>query len=246
MVSVFYVTPTTTRSEELLLTLPGNIGLVFGAMLLIGFGNLLGHWKWTLVASWIGMTVFGGLMALVTPTNKGMMIAFTFLMQTFFGWAQYESIAFTQLGVHQHDLGLSGGLAGVARYAGGSLAQAIYVSVLANTQAARAAVTVPEAVLQAGGSTIMAGEILAAFPLGATALAAIPDVTADILAAAGTAYQWSYAHGLSITALSSLAFGGVGLVCCFLLENIDSKMNNTTNVFLENDINADKNESGTH
>ncbi|KAK4891378.1 hypothetical protein LTR27_010032 [Elasticomyces elasticus] len=246
MVSVFYVTPTTTRSEELLLTLPGNIGLVFGAMLLIGFGNLLGHWKWTLIASWIGMTVFGGLMALVTPTNKGMMIAFTFLMQTFFGWAQYESIAFTQLGVHQHDLGLSGGLAGVARYAGGSLAQAIYVSVLANTQAARAAVSVPAAVLQAGGSTTMAGEILAAFPLGATALAAIPDVTADILAAAGSAYQWSYAHGLSITALSSLAFGVVGLVCCFLLENIDSKMNNTTNVFLENDINADKNESGTH
>ena len=37
----------------------------------------------------------------------------------FFGWAQYESIAFTQLGVPQQDLGFSGGLAGMARYAGG-------------------------------------------------------------------------------------------------------------------------------
>ncbi|KAK0304936.1 hypothetical protein LTR01_007141 [Friedmanniomyces endolithicus] len=242
MINVFYITPTTSRSEQLLLSLPGNIGLVFGAILLISFGNLVGHWKWSLVGSWIGMTIFGGLMAMVTPTNKGMMIAFTFLEQTFFGWAQYESIAFTQLGVHQHDLGMSGGLAGVARYAGGSLAQAIYVSILANTQAARAAVAVPAAVLQAGGSATMASEILAAFPSGALALAKVPGVNAQILGAAGSAYQFAYAHALSITALSSLAFGGVGLICCLLCENIDAKMNDTTNIFLENDVNAAHNE----
>ncbi|KAK0938558.1 hypothetical protein LTR29_009872 [Friedmanniomyces endolithicus] len=242
MINVFYITPTTSRSEQLLLSLPGNIGLVFGAILLISFGNLVGHWKWSLVGSWIGMTIFGGLMAMVTPTNKSMMIAFTFLEQTFFGWAQYESIAFTQLGVHQHDLGMSGGLAGVARYAGGSLAQAIYVSILANTQAARAAVSVPAAVLQAGGSATMASEILAAFPAGALALAKVPGVNAQILGAAGSAYQFAYAHALSITALSSLAFGGVGLICCLLCENIDAKMNDTTNIFLENDVNAAHNE----
>lgn len=224
MINVFYITPTTTRSEQLLLTLPGNIGLVFGAMCLIAFGNLAGHWKWTLTISWIGMTVFGGLMALVTPTNKGMMIAFTFLEQSFFGWAQYESIAFTQLGVHQHDLGMSGGLAGVARYAGGSLAQAIYVSILANTQVTRAAKLVPAAVVQAGGSMKMGEALLAAFPLGATALEAVPGVNASILGAAASAYQWAYAHALSVTALSSLAFGGVGLIMCLLCENIDAKV----------------------
>lgn len=224
MIDVFYVTATTSRSEQLLLTLPGNLGLVFGAMLLICFGNLVGHWKWTLVASWTGMTIFGGLMALVTPYNKGMMIAFTFLEQTFFGWAQYESIAFTQLGVHQHDLGMSGGLAGVARYAGGSLAQAIYVSILANTQSAKAARLVPAAVQQAGGSATMAEALLAAFPLGTAALEAVPGVNAQILVAAGSAYQWAYAHALSITALSSLAFGGFGLAMCLLCENIDAKV----------------------
>ncbi len=98
MVNVFYITPTTTRSETLLLTLPGNLGLVFGAMLLIIFGNLIGHWKKTLIVSFIGMVFWGGMIGLVTPHNKGLMIAFTFLEQTFFGWAQYESIAFTQLG----------------------------------------------------------------------------------------------------------------------------------------------------
>jgi len=44
---------------------PPDAGLVFGAILLISFGNLVGHWKWSLVGSWIGMTIFGGLMAMV-------------------------------------------------------------------------------------------------------------------------------------------------------------------------------------
>ena len=48
MINVFYVTPTTSRSEQLLLTLPGNLGLVSGACALIAFGSVFKHWKWTL------------------------------------------------------------------------------------------------------------------------------------------------------------------------------------------------------
>lgn len=168
------------------------------------------------------------MMAMVTPHNKGMMIAFTFLEQTFFGWAQYLSIAFTQLGVHQHDLGMSGGLAGVARYAGGSLAQAIYVSILTNAQASRAASTVPQAAMQAGATSDTATALLAAFPLGSAAIAKVPGINDQILGAAGTAFQWSYAYGLKITALASLSFGFFGLIMCFLCEDIDPKVRTIT------------------
>lgn len=44
-----------------------------------------------------------------------------------------------------------------------------------------------------------------------------------------------------MTALASLAFAGTGLIACLLCENIDHKMNDKTEVFLENDINAEKN-----
>ncbi|KAG9258701.1 fungal trichothecene efflux pump [Emericellopsis atlantica] len=242
MINTFYVGPNTSRSEEMLLTLPNNLGLVFGAVLLSCFGNLLGHWKITLTVAWVGMSLFGGLLALVTPFNKGTMIAFAFLEQMFFGWAQYESIAFTQLGVKQVDLGISGGLAGVARYAGGSLAQAIYTTILTNEQTSRAARTVPAAAEALGLGPQEAQQLLAAISTGATdAIAEIPGITDEIVAAASTAFKWAVAHGLKITALSSLAFAGVGLVCCLLLENIDHKMNNKTEVFLENDVNAEKN-----
>ena len=63
----------------------------------------------------------------------------------------------------------------------------------------------------------------------------------EIIAAASAAFKWSYAHGLKITALSSLGFAGVGLICCLLCENIDAKMNDKTEIYLENDIYAEKN-----
>ncbi|CAK7207893.1 hypothetical protein SEUCBS139899_010708 [Sporothrix eucalyptigena] len=241
MISVFYVDATTSRSEQLLLTLPANLGLVFGAMLLICFGNVIKHWKLTLITSWCGMTLFGGLMALCTPYNKGLMIAFTFLMQTCFGWAQYESVAFTQLGVPQEELGISGGLAGVGRYAGGSLATAIYESVLTNTQKSNAAITLPRAAIAAGLDPVNAQKLLAAFPLGTAAIEAVPGVNSTIIAAASEAYKWSYAHGLKITALSSLSFAGLGLICCFLCLDIGEKMTGKTEIFLENDVHYDKN-----
>ncbi|KAF2013899.1 MFS general substrate transporter [Aaosphaeria arxii CBS 175.79] len=242
MVNVFYLTPTTPRKMELLLTLPPNVGLVFGAILLSLFGHVIKHWYWTLAGAWFGMTLFGALMALVTPFNQTLMIVFCCINATFFGWAQYESVAFTQLGVPQQDLGFSGGLAGMARYAGGSLAQAIYMTILANTQTSRAAQTVPQAAVEAGMTQENAQALLAAFPLGAQAIAKVPGITQEALAATSLAFQWSYAHGLKVVALSSLSFGILGLICCFLCEDLTPKMTSKIEVFLENDVYAEKNE----
>ena len=244
-VNVFYLTPTTTRSEELLLSLPGNIGLVFGAMLLISFGDLAGRYitqRYALCIAWAGMLLWGGLIALITPTNKGLVIALTFLEQTFFGWAQYSSISFTFFGVHQHDLGVAGGLAGMARYAGGSLATAIYLSILTNVQASRAAATVPKAAMAAGLPAKTAEALLATFPLGVAALEKLPGMTTKALIAASEAYQWSYAHALSVVSLSTLSFGGLGLILCFMCEDIEKKRTEKIEIFLENDVHREVNE----
>lgn len=56
------------------------------------------------------------------------------------------------------------------------------------------------------------------------------------------AFQWSYAHGLKIVALSSLSFGVFGLLCIFYCEDITPKMTNKVEIYLENDIYAEKNE----
>lgn len=118
MVSVLFTDATTDFREGIKLSLPGNLGLVFGAFLLTVFGSKIGHWKWTLTGSVTIMVVFGALLALVTPERKGLAIAMVFIEQIGFGWAQYLSIAFVQFGTDQVELGIAGGLAYVVNSPG--------------------------------------------------------------------------------------------------------------------------------
>ncbi|KAI1623928.1 fungal trichothecene efflux pump-domain-containing protein [Exophiala viscosa] len=244
MISVFYTTASSSINDALVLTLPSNLALVAGAITFACLGHRIGYWKITLIISFGLAVIFGGLMALVTPHNKGLMTALIFLMQclVFFGWAQYEAVAFVQFGVDQLDLGASGGLAGVARFGGGSLAVAVYTSVLTNSQSKKALDIVVKAGMKNGLTEAAAVQLLSALSLGAEAISKVPGINPSAIAAAGIAFQESYAYGCKMLALASLGFGAFGLCLCFLCEDIGPKMNNKTNVFLENDVNATKNE----
>ncbi|KAF2466187.1 MFS general substrate transporter [Lindgomyces ingoldianus] len=241
MIAVFFTDTTTDFKYGIVMTLPQNLGLCFGAALLTIFGRKIGHWKWTLTASVSIMVVFGALLGLGNPNRKGMMIAFVFLAETGFGWAQYLSIAFIQFGVPQVELGISGGLAGVSRFAGGSVAIAVYTTILTNVQSTNAAKLIPAAATAAGLPADSVPALLTALPLGASALTQVPGITNDIAAAAGAAFQQSYVVGLRTTALSSLSFGIVAIIACLFCNEIAHKMDNKIEVFLENDENADKN-----
>jgi hypothetical protein len=196
MINVLYVTPDSPTNYGIILTLPQGLANSLGALFLIVFRSKIGHWRWMylFVVTW--MVFWGGLLALATPDNKGQTIAFLFLEIMADGWAQYLSIAYIQLGVDQHDLGVAGGLAGTARNAGGVVAICVYTTLLINVQSSQAAKLVPAAVEAAGGTLAQAAEILAALPLGAAALEAVPGITTAMAGAAGLAFQESYNKGL--------------------------------------------------
>jgi hypothetical protein len=110
-INVLWTDASTPLSYSLELTLPQNLGLIFGSMLLWFFGIKIGHWKWQFIGSFTVMTIFGALLALATPNNKGMIMAFVFITQGAYGWAQTLSITWIQFGVPQTELGISGALA---------------------------------------------------------------------------------------------------------------------------------------
>ncbi|KAG9259033.1 fungal trichothecene efflux pump [Emericellopsis atlantica] len=241
MIAVFFTDENTSFRYAAVLTLPQNLGLTFGAVLLTCLGSWIGHWRWTLTASVTIMVVFGALLALATPDRFGMVIAFIFLSEVGFGWAQYLSIAYIQFGTEQVELGISGGLAGVARFAGGSVAISIYQTILSNVQGNAAARLVPKAAIAAGLPASSAADLLAAFPLGSAAIQQVAGISDEIVAAASEAWKQSYVQGLRTTCLSSLSFGIVGIIACLFCQDIEHKMNNKIEIFLENDENADKN-----
>lgn len=101
---------------------------------------------------------------------------------------------------------------GVARFAGGAVAIAVYTAILTNVQSAHAAKLIPAAATAAGLPESSVAALLAALPVGATALAKVPGITTNIITAASAAFQQSYVVGLRTTALSSLSFGIVGMI----------------------------------
>ena len=111
MIAVFFTDENTDFRYAAVLTLPQNLGLTLGAVLLTCFGSMIGRWRWTLTASVTIMVVFGALLALARPDRFGLTIAMIFLSEVGFGWAQYLSIAYIQFGTDQTELGISGGLA---------------------------------------------------------------------------------------------------------------------------------------
>ncbi|KAF2109764.1 fungal trichothecene efflux pump [Lophiotrema nucula] len=241
MINVLWTNASTPLSTQLVYTLPQNLGLIFGSMLLWFFGLKIGHWKWQFVAVFALMTLFGSLLALGKPSNMAMIMVFCFICEGAYGWAQTLSITFIQMGVPQTQLGISGALAGVARWTGGAMASSIYLTILNNVQAEQAVKLVSNAVASTGGSESTATALLAALPLGAEAIAKVTGTTEAMVAAAGSAFIQSYVVGLRTVCLTSIAFGVVGTIACCLSNDIGPKMNDKIEVFLENDVQASKN-----
>jgi hypothetical protein len=192
----FYIDENTSISEELLLTLPNTVGILVGATLLSTFGNKIGHWRWQLIISTFSLVLWGSMFATVTPYNKKQILAFAVLGQISYGWSVYLSVAYTQLGVPQEMLGVSGGLAGTARYAGGAVAAASLSTALSNGIATRVPQLVPEAALKAGLPQGSLDAVVAAASQGTAALKAIPGVNDRVVEAVTDAYKWSVAYGL--------------------------------------------------
>lgn len=245
MVAQLWTGPDTTMSTSLLLTLPGNLGLCAGIAILTVFGSTFSKWfgfRWAIVGALALMLIFGGLMTLVTPFNQTMMIAVTALQQLTYAYAIVAIIALLMWGVDPHDLGVGTGLAGAGRNIGGAFAQAIYTTILTNAQTSRAAQTVPQAAMQAGLSAVNAESLLRVWSQGPAAREAIPEVTADVLAAVDLAWKYSYCHAIRLTGLASLAFGLTAFGLLFLCVDPEPKMTDKIHVFLENDTQASKNE----
>lgn len=120
MINALYTNGGTDWRYGIVLSLPQGLAILTGAGSLSMFGSYIKHWQWQLTGSVFVMVLFGSLLALVNTHNKGLMLGFVFLSQAGYGWAIYLAIAVSQMGVEHKDLGISGGISGVARFAAGS------------------------------------------------------------------------------------------------------------------------------
>ncbi|KAL3463501.1 fungal trichothecene efflux pump [Aspergillus heterothallicus] len=238
MITLFYTNGGTDWKYAIILSLPQGFAIFFGAMLLSTLGSKLRHWHWQLTGSVFVMVVFGSLLGIVTPNNKGTMIAFIFLSQAGFGWALYLSIAITQMGVEHKNLGVSGGISGCIRFAAGAVATSIYQTVYSKSTTKYIGEYIPKAVIAAGLDEADVPDLMAVVTGGA---AALQGYAPNVVTAALAALNDAYCQAIFVVAMVSMAFGILGLGACLCCKDVDSKMTNKIEVYLENTDLSDRN-----
>ena len=128
-------------------------------------------------------------------------------------------------------------LSGVSRFAAGTIAASVFTTILTNTVTKYTERYVPAAVKAAGLPAAQVPALLKVLSLPTFA----KDYPPKIVAAAAAAVQQAYEKGVQNVAFASLAFGIVGIIACACCKDVDHKMNNKIEVYLENTENANRN-----
>ena len=138
---------------------------------------------------------------------------------------------------NEFDSGIAVGLAGTFRLLGGSIATAIYTSIVNNEFASSLPGKLSGEVEGLGFPSSSMDQLLAASAANtAAAYAAVPGISQPVIAAASLAVKQAYVAAFRTTYLAAIGFGGAAIVAAFFTENIDRKMKNSNRaVRLENE-----------
>jgi len=199
-------------------------------------GNLIGrigHAKLIFVISVFLNTVFIGTMAAMKPSMLAGVLTLTTLMGLSIGFVQLIGIVMITLNCPDKDLGVAVGLNGTARTTGGSIATAIYSTILTNKVKDNLPGNVAKAVLPLGFPVTSLKPLILALVSGSPeAVTKVPDITLPVLGAAGDAVKLTYYQGFKLVYLVAIAFGVVATVCAAFTRDIDHLLTNVVAVKL--------------
>ncbi|KAF5004796.1 hypothetical protein FDECE_8735 [Fusarium decemcellulare] len=180
-----------------------------------------GNVRYWLIFSTFAMVGFVAALASLTPSDKNTGIALTILGPFFVGFIELASLALAPLFCSAQDIGLASGLLASIRSAGGSIAVAVYTTILSN----RLATTIPSNVIPAaeevGLSSGSAPGLLAAISAGD--LSSYSDA---IQAAVAGVLPTAYAQAFKTVYLASLGFGGIAIVGCLFSKDAKKHLTN--------------------
>ncbi|KAM0277420.1 hypothetical protein ACHAQH_005782 [Verticillium albo-atrum] len=194
------------------ITNAGWLSIVAGAI--VKWGGNVRYW---IIFSTFAMVGFVGALASLTPETKNTGIALTIIGPFSVGFIELAALALAPLYCKPADIGLASGLLASIRSAGGSIAVAVYTTMLAN----RLSTTIPSKI---AGPAIEAG--LPADQVGALAAAArggtmatFPGITDAIQEAVRSVLPVAYSQASKTVYLASLGFGGLAIIGCLFSKD---------------------------
>lgn len=173
-----------------------------------------GNVRYWLIFSTFAMVGFVSALAALTPADKNLGVALTILGPFFVGFIELVSLALAPLFCAAQDIGLASGLLASIRSAGGSIAVAVYSSILSN----RLTDTIPNNVIPAAESAGLPTSQVADL-LAAVTAKNLTSFSGPVQAAVGEALPQAYAQAFKTVYLASLGFGGIAIVGCLFSKD---------------------------
>jgi hypothetical protein len=164
-----------------------------------------------------------------------MAMAFVLIATTFIGWNEALVFPICTIAIRdQEEIGTAAGIAGSARSAISTVASTVYSVVLTARVTETLSTQVPAKVVEAGLPATSVADYMAAIAAGGSQrmLDAVQGLSPEILATGADAYRFAYMDAYKTVFLTSLAFGGLGIICSLFIPNIDSLMGNKVAVTL--------------
>lgn len=110
--------------------IPATMGVVLGGWIMPSFVHILKHIKYQIIFALLMQAVFTGAYAAVLPTSRWGWSIMALFGQSCFTWVTTLAYVASGLFVPQQDLGVSAGLIGTVRSAGGAVGNTVFSTIM--------------------------------------------------------------------------------------------------------------------
>lgn len=220
--------------------IPQNMSGVLGGWIIPSLVHRIKHVRIQIMVALVVQTVFTAAYAAVIPNNKAAWMALQFFGQCCFTWVTTLAYVSSGLFVPQEELGVSAGLIGTFRSAGGSVGNAIFSTILNSIINKKLGKNIAAAALRNGFSPANLGELIPAVIQNAVGVPfvidAVPGITDEVKAATAQAFKNTYAYAFRRVFLSTIPFGVIGLAAAWYVKDCSHLLNNHVAVHQEKEV----------
>lgn len=220
--------------------IPATMAGILGGWVMPSFVHIFKHIKYQIIFALIMQAAFTGAYAAVVPNNKWAWTIMELFGQSCFTWVTTLAYVASGLFVPVEELGVSAGLLGTFRSAGGSVGNAIFSTILTSVINKNLGNNIAAAALGAGYSPTNLEALIPAVINNAVgvpmAFASVPGVTPAVMAATSTAFRESYATAFRMVFYSTIPFGILAVGVAFFVRDASHLLNNQVAVKQEKEV----------
>ncbi|CAK7206829.1 hypothetical protein SEUCBS139899_009635 [Sporothrix eucalyptigena] len=221
--------------------IPANFSGVLGGWILPSLVHRIRHIRWQIILALVIQTAFTGSYAAIVPTNKAAWSAMQLFGQSCFTWV--TSLAYVSSGLYVpiEELGLSAGLLGTFRSAGGSVGNAVFSTILNSAVNKNLGNNIASAAISAGFNQTYLEALIPAVIQNAVgvphAFDGVPGGVTDVVASAtAIAFRNTYASAFRLVFFSMVPFGVLALGCAWFVRDPSHLLNNHVAVYQEREV----------